>query len=241
MIYINQKIIVKKIGINRNKWYKKEWQQYEELRKIIVNPLLKLKNNIEKEKTAKKISEEIYKYLINNNILEKLNKKIILLISIGENAIAEEYKNSLNLLIDVLDEIATFFKDEILTSDKYKEILKIGLKNKELGKIPQAIDQVMLGDIDRSRSHKVKVAFIIGINDGIFPSVNRNEGFLNDNDREKLKEINLEIAKGTLDNLIITAKNKTATRYPQILFTRNREKAWYTCALIKKQIFLFLT
>ena len=201
MIYINQKIIVKKIGINRNKWYKKEWQQYEELRKIIVNPLLKLKNNIEKEKTAKKISEEIYKYLINNNILEKLNKKIILLISIGENAIAEEYKNSLNLLIDVLDEIATFFKDEILTSDKYKEILKIGLKNKELGKIPQAIDQVMLGDIDRSRSHKVKVAFIIGINDGIFPSVNRNEGFLNDNDREKLKEINLEIAKGTLDNL----------------------------------------
>ncbi len=24
-----------------------------------------------------------------------------------------------------------------------------------------------------------------------------------------------------------------------IIFTRNREKAWYTCALIKKQIFLF--
>ncbi len=26
-----------------------------------------------------------------------------------------------------------------------------------------------------------------------------------------------------------------------IIFTRNREKAWYTCALIKKQIFLFST
>ena len=119
MIYINQKIIVKKIGINRNKWYKKEWQQYEEERKKIVNPLLKLKNNIEKEKSAENISEEIYKYLIDNNIFEKLNKKINILINMGENEVAEEYKNSLNLLIDVLDEIATFFKDEILTSDKY--------------------------------------------------------------------------------------------------------------------------
>ncbi|EAA0617562.1 hypothetical protein DLS82_14265 [Shigella flexneri] len=26
-----------------------------------------------------------------------------------------------------------------------------------------------------------------------------------------------------------------------IIFTRNREKAWCTCALIKKQIFLYLT
>ena len=125
MIYINQKIIVKKIGINRNKWYKKEWQQYEEERKKIVNPLLKLKNNIEKEKSAENISEEIYKYLIDNNIFEKLNKKINILINMGENEVAEEYKNSLNLLIDVLDEIATFFKDEKLSIDKYKEILKI--------------------------------------------------------------------------------------------------------------------
>ena len=58
-----------------------------------------------------------------------------------------------------------------------------------------------LGSIDRTRSHKVKAIFIIGINDGVFPSINRNEGFLNDKDRETLKEKKLEIAKGTLDNL----------------------------------------
>ena len=88
-----------------------------------------------------------------------------------------------------------------MTLEKYKEILKIGLKNKELGKIPEFIDQVILGDINRTRSHKVKAVFIIGINDGMFPSVNKNEGFFNDNDRETLKNVNLEIAKGTLDNL----------------------------------------
>lgn len=191
----------KKFGINRNKWYKKEWQENEELRKKIVNPLLNLKKELEKEKTAKKISENIYKYLIENNIQEKINKKIDKLIKINENKIAEEYASSLNILIDVLDEIVAFFQDEKMSYDEYKEILKIGLKNKELGKIPQFIDQVILGDVNRSRSHKVKAVFIIGINDGVFPSINKNEGFLNDNDRELLKNNNLEIAKGTLDNL----------------------------------------
>lgn len=147
-----------KMGINRNKWYKNNWKENENLRKTIVEPLLKLKQEIDKEKSAKNISENIYKYLIKKNIEEKINKKIN---KIKKEEIKEEYKASLNILTDVLDEIVTFFKDEKITIQKYKEILKIGLKNKEFGKIPQNIDQVILGDIDRTRSHKVKAVFIL--------------------------------------------------------------------------------
>ena len=147
-----------KMGINRNKWYKNNWKENENLRKIIVEPLLKLKQEIDKEKSAKNISENIYKYLIKNNIEEKINKKIN---KIKNEEIKKEYKASLNILTDVLDEIVTFFKDEKITIQKYKEILKIGLKNKEFGKIPQNIDQIILGDIDRTRSHKVKAVFIL--------------------------------------------------------------------------------
>lgn len=147
-----------KMGINRNKWYKNNWKENENLRKIIVETLLKLKQEIDQEKTAKNISENIYKYLIKNNIEEKINKKIN---KIKKEEIKEEYKASLNILTDVLDEIVTFFKDEKITIQKYKEILKIGLKNKEFGKIPQNIDQVILGDVDRTRSHKVKAVFIL--------------------------------------------------------------------------------
>lgn len=147
-----------KMGINRNKWYKNNWKENENLRKIIVEPLLKLKQEIDKEKSAKNISENIYKYLIKNNIEEKINKKIN---KKKNEEIKKEYKASLNILTDVLDEIVTFFKDEKITIQKYKEILKIGLKNKEFGKIPQNIDQIILGDIDRTRSHKVKAVFIL--------------------------------------------------------------------------------
>lgn len=191
----------KKMGINRNKWYKNKWQENEELREKIVTPLLNLKKEIDKEKTAKNISEKIYKYLIKNNIQEKINKKIKKIEKCGNTEIAKEYKASLEILVDVLDEIVGIFGNEKITIEKYKEILKVGFKNKEIGKIPQNIDQVILGDIDRTRSHKVKNVFLIGVNDGIFPSINKNEGFLNDNDREILKRNNMEIAKNTVDNL----------------------------------------
>ena len=58
-----------------------------------------------------------------------------------------------------------------------------------------------MGDVERSRSHKVDTMFIIGINDGVFPSVNKNEGFFGDDDRNKLKEKGIELANGTIENL----------------------------------------
>ena len=91
-----------------------------------------------------------------------------------------------------------------MTLDNFYKILKIGLKNSTLGKIPSAQDGVTVGDTDRSRTHKVKAIFIVGLNDGVFPSVNKDEGFFNDNDRNYLKENGLELAKGTLENLILS-------------------------------------
>ena len=88
-----------------------------------------------------------------------------------------------------------------MTIEKYSQILKVGLKNSGLTKIPGTQDQVIMGDVDRSRSHKVKAIFIIGLNDGIFPSINKDEGFLNDQDREILKQDGIELAKGTIERL----------------------------------------
>lgn len=188
-----------KNGIKGSKWYKTRWTELTGIQEKITGELINLKNRIEKEKTAKRISEQIYEFIKENKIQEKLNEKIEKLK--GEKEIARTYKESLDILVDILDEIATFFGEEKVSFEEYKEILKIGLKNKEIGKIPQFIDQVIIGNIDRTRTHKVKAMFIIGVNDGNFPSVNKNEGYFNDNDREILKLNNLEIAKNTLENL----------------------------------------
>ena len=202
-----------KWGIKQNKWKKdfkyeldnektkKEIERLNEIRKEIIEPLLKLQEDIRKEKTVKNITLALYNFIINQNIEEKISKKISELEEKDLLDLAKEYKESYEIIIDIFDKMVLIFDDEKITIDKYQKIFKIGLKNSGLGKIPGTADQVILGDVDRSRSHKVRAVFILGLNDGVFPSSNKDEGFLNDSDREILKQDGIELANGTIDNL----------------------------------------
>ena len=203
-----------KWGITGNKWYKEDWKygaqneedvaqvkRFNELRRQIVEPLINFKSKLVQNRTAKELTKLLYEFLIQMNIENRISEKIANLEKIGLIELANEYKSSFKNIIDVFDEIVLIFQDEKITFEKYTEILKVGLKNSGLGKIPATQDQVIIGDIDRSRSHKVRAIFLIGLNDGMFPSVNKNEGFFNDSDREKLKENNIELAKGTVEQI----------------------------------------
>lgn len=200
--------------IKGSKWYKADWNFHDEdstgkatidhineLRREIVTPLVELKNNLSGNKTAKQISENLYNFLIKNNIDKVLESKIKELNDMQKVDIAAEYETSWKIVMQVLDEIVLVFGDENITFESYMQILKTGLGESKLGTIPMAQDEVTVGDVDRSRSHKIKAVFIIGLNDGMFPSINKAEGFLNDDDREKIKQNGVELAKGTIDRI----------------------------------------
>ena len=200
-----------KWGIKGSKWYKGEWNFYNEtedeqikilhIREKIVRPLLELKNELSGSKEVRTITTKLYEFLINNGIVLNLEKKIKQLEEMGELEKAREYETSYKLILELLDEMVALFDGKKISFDKYAEMLKIGLGNSGLGKIPSTQDQVIVGDVDRSRSHKVKAVFIIGLNDGIFPSVNKNEGYFSDEDREVLKGKGAELAKGTTEKI----------------------------------------
>ncbi len=202
-----------KWGIKQNKWKKdfnievedkskkQEVERLNELRKQIIMPLIELKESIKKEKTAINITKSLYEFIQNQKIEEKVISRISKLEEEKNIDLANEYKSSYQVLIEILDEIVLIFNEEKVSLDNYSKILKIGLKNSGLGKIPGTQDQVTFGDVNRSRSHKVQNIFIIGLNDGSFPSINKDEGFFNDLDREELKQDRIELAKGTLEQL----------------------------------------
>ena len=195
-----------KWGIKGSKWNKEfiyepvndNQEELEKLRKVIVEPLNKFKEDVSKERNAKEITKGLYNFLINNQINVILNEKIE---KYNNYEISDEYNTSFQLLIQVFDEICLLFSDEKMGFEKYKNILQIGINACELGKIPATQDQVVFGDTERTRSHKLKVVFIVGANDGTFPKVNKVEGYLNDSDRAYLKAEGVELAKDSIDSL----------------------------------------
>ena len=196
----------KKWDIRGNRWKNKfEYEQIndiqerlETLRKSFIEPVCAFKDNISKERTYEEISKEIYKFLIDNNITKVLEEKIKL---VGSKELLEEYNTSYSTIINILEEMTSIFKDEKVSFEKYKDIFEIGINASDLGKIPFFQDAVILGDTERSRNGKIKVAFIIGVNDGIFPAKIGSEGYLNDKDREYLKTNGLELAKTSIEDV----------------------------------------
>lgn len=220
-----------KYGIKGKKWYDEDFKYGEEdeisrlndLRLKIITPLVYLKNSISKEKTVKQISQELYMFLVKNGVFKTLNKKIEYLQNLNEIDIANEYISSINLVINLLDEMVALFQDEKISFENYRDLLKVGFSSSSLKNIPATLDQVIVGDVDRSRSHTVKAIFIIGLNDGVFPSVNKDEGFLSDEDREILKQSGMEIAKTTKEQLYEDQFNIYKA------FTTAEEKLFLSC------------
>lgn len=201
-------------GIKGNKWYKEDWnyvgkEEYteeelarlNELRRMIVTPIRKLQEKSRKDNSFINLTKILYEFLEEMKIEEVITSKIEKLEEKGFIELANEYESSFKVLIELFDEIVLVFGEEKTNFDKYMSILKIGLKNTGLGKIPATQDQVIVGDVNRSRSHKVRAVFIIGINDGEFPSIYKDEGFFNDKDREYLKAQGFDLANGSLENL----------------------------------------
>ena len=95
----------------------------------------------------------------------------------NELEIAKQYELSIKILTDLFDEIVLVLGNKNITFDRYAKILKMGFNQSDLGTIPATADQVIVGDVDRSRSHKVKAVFIIGLNDGSFQVYKKMKDF----------------------------------------------------------------
>ena len=205
-VFLLEKYVIK-WGIKNRKW-QEIWEfeddktkKLEMIRKKLFNKISKLKKEINANKNYTSITKTLYTFLINDNLEEKINKEIENLEKNGLIELANEYRTSIKVIFNVLDEIVMIFKEQEVTFNKYKEILKLGFENVSTGKIPAVLDNIIVGDINRSKSHKVKVLFLIGLNDGVFPAAAKDEGFLNDEDRRILKDFGYELASDTLEQL----------------------------------------
>jgi len=201
----------KKCGITGFKKFTNEWtivtdskediERLNNIRVQAITPLIKFKEELGKNKIVKDITKSIYLFLEENNIKDILLNKINVLNEEGLVDLANIYTTSWDLLIDILDELVAVLGEEKVSFEDYTNLLKAGFNNSSLGKIPATLDEVIVGDVDRSRSGNKKVVFIIGLNDGKFPSVSKNEGFINDEERITLKANGIELAKTTKEQI----------------------------------------
>jgi len=99
--------------------------------------------------------------------------------------------------LEVFDHTVEVMGDETFGIEKFARILEIGFGECKIGLIPASLDQVLVGSLERSRSHEIKALYILGANDGVFPPAVMEEGILSDQDRAVLNNAGIELASDT--------------------------------------------
>lgn len=172
-------------------------QRVNEARRRAVRPLLELHAGIKGDINVKGICAVLYEFLCNLGVPERLQEKIDSLNEEGELNLANEYRQIWNIIIDVLDQMVDTLGQAPADIEGFRRLLKAGLYEQKLGLIPPALDQVLVADITRSKSHAVEGLCVLGINDGVFPAHSSEEGILWDRDRKKLGSMGIELAQDT--------------------------------------------
>lgn len=184
---------------------KEEMTEYEisvlnrinEARKAISEPLIRLHEGMKKENNIKDMCTALYDFLDVSGALDRVESWTNEFRSKGEVELSNEYDQITDIVMDTLNSLVEVMGEESVDIDKFVKLLSVGFKKHEMGLIPASLDEVMIGDIARIRSHGVKALYIIGVNEGVFPRVSKEEGILNDDDREVLKEKGMELAPST--------------------------------------------
>ncbi|SHK80518.1 DNA helicase/exodeoxyribonuclease V, subunit B [Anaerocolumna jejuensis DSM 15929] len=113
-----------------------------------------------------------------------------------ENRLSEEkeYRQVYATVIALYDKLVELLGEERMPPREYAQVLEAGLREAKVGLIPPGLDQIVIGDIERTRLKDIKILFFAGVNDGNIPKKPSKGLILNDGDREVLEREKVELA-----------------------------------------------
>ncbi len=172
-------------------------KEINEVRYAVSGPLLEFRKKTKGRKTSGEICSALYDFLCCIGIPGRIEDIIENFRANGQLSLANEYSQVWNILMDVFDQIVEVMGEETLGIERFSKILAVGFGEYKVGLIPPSLDQVLVGSVERSRSHEVKAMYILGACDGVFPACAREEGILSDQDRGVLNDAGIELASDT--------------------------------------------
>lgn len=175
--------------------YGEELKNIEELRKRAVAGLEMLEGIFKTEKTGEFL-RSFYQYLSQDL---NLQQKTLDFIARQEEKelfdLADETARVWESFSGILNQIYEIMGEEEFSPKEFREILLVGLGQVEVGLLPPTEDGLVLGNVQRSRSGRVKALVVIGVNEGVLPKEKPTQGLFSSEERELFREDGKELCK----------------------------------------------
>ena len=175
-----------------------------------------------RRKTVQEVTTALHDFFLKEELQKRVKQYQVMFENMGELALEKEYAQVYRIVIEVLNQFVELLGDEYISLKEYCELLDAGLEEAKVGIIPPSLDQVIVGDVQRSRIQNVKVVFLVGANDIYIPGTTQSGGLLSEYDREKITETGATLSP--------TAKEKTYIQkfYLYLILTKPTNQVYLT-------------
>lgn len=167
-------------------------QRINELRQRMMEQLQPLRG--EKQAGAADYVNQLYDFLHDNEVQRQLVEMAADFKVSGDLVRAREYEQIYRLVMELLEQIHGLLGEEEITRQEFYDILEAGFGEIQVGTLPQNVDRILVGDMERTRLKQIRVLLFLGVNDGNIPKSASKGGIISDMDREFLKDSRLELA-----------------------------------------------
>ncbi len=179
-------------------------EQYIEINAMREKILDHLQDLQEDSRAAVEVHvKHLYDYLKRAEVEEKLEQMSRDFEEKGDLLRSREYKQVYGKIMELLEQLHDLLSGEVISREEFYEILEAGIQEIEIGLIPQNVDRVLVGDMERTRMSPVKVLFCLGVNEGYIPKGTTKGGIISDMDREFLKTANIELSPSPKQQMFI--------------------------------------
>lgn len=173
-------------------------KQVDKIRREISSYLIVLHNKLKVSKkqdrlNVREISIAIYEFLDEIKAEEQINSWIEEAKDKQDLSLEKEHSQIWDRVKEIFERMVEILGDEVILTRLYAQILESAFDAEQMGMIPPSRDQVIIGDIERSRISQVQALFVIGTNDGMIPKLDDGPEIFSDVDKMRIEETDVEL------------------------------------------------
>lgn len=150
----------------------------------------------QRKKTVLDITMAVYEFMVKEELQIKLKRQEEAFQQEGKLALAKEYAQIYRIVLELFDKFVSLLGEEEVSLNEYCKLLDAGLEEARVGVIPPSPDQVVAGDVERTRLKDIKALFFLGANDSYLPGTLGQGGLLSERDRQKFAKEKLTLSPG---------------------------------------------
>ncbi len=186
-------------GLSENKM-----KQIEENRSRFMAHHEELREELKKQhKTVKDICQSLYLFFDRNNMQQVIENRAQKFREKELFTLEKEEEQVYGVILDLFDKMVGVIGDEEVSLQEFMELFDAGLQEARIGVIPPTTDQVLVGDLQRTRMNNVKAVFFVGVSDAYLPGKMSNGGILSDQDREALADRKVKLKPNSKEQMYL--------------------------------------